>query len=253
MILHDKKILNNMNKYYYKFPADTHEGKQLRSFHRAAMKAEREAERYAKRVGALAYYEDPNGFAGGVGCVTFKEGKKVNPNVWRFVGKQEETDERLYMPNARVTAGSRMLKAGETVPRDSARRIWQDVKPVEGDGERMATYLDIAPAITDAPRADREAAVQAERWRLKLPVVRLSSFYQIVHADLTTIDGTQAPKKIQERTPVFFFYHGCYYIGLDHPIHHDGFEEINQYTFNTTKRDLLFEEKMKTEKDDLDD
>lgn len=239
-----------MSKYYYKFPADSREGKQLRSFHRAAMKAEREAERYAKKVGALAYYEDPNGFAGGVGCVTFPQGKKVNQNVWRYVAKQSENGERLYIPNTRVTSCHRMLKAGETVPRDSAHRIWQKAKPIEGSTERKVTYLDIAPAIADAPRADREAAVQAERWRLKLPVVRLASFYQIVHADMSAIDGTAAPKKIQESTPVFFCYHGYYYIGLDYPIRHEGFEATDQYTFNTTKRELLFEEKMKEEDDD---
>ena len=59
-----------MSKYYYRFPAESPEGKQLRSYHRAAQKAEREAQQYGKKVGAATYYEDPNCFAGGVVAVT---------------------------------------------------------------------------------------------------------------------------------------------------------------------------------------
>ena len=77
-----------MSKFYYKFSAESSEGKLLRSFHRAAQKAEREAQQYAKKVGAATYYEDPNCFTGGIVAVTFKNPKEVNPNIWRLVGRQ---------------------------------------------------------------------------------------------------------------------------------------------------------------------
>jgi hypothetical protein len=242
-----------MSKYYYRFPAESSEGKLLRSFHRAAQKAEREAQQYAKKVGAATYYEDPNCFTGGVVAVTFKNPKEVNPNIWRLVGKQEESNELLYLPNTVIKVGNKMIGIDEKLPRDSAHRIWREAHRGDSETERKVTYIDIFPVVTDAPKADRKRAVQAEFWRLKLPVVRLSSFYQIVHADLSDICENDTPKKVQESSPVFYRYHNHYYIGLDHPIHHDGFEEINQYIFNTTKRELLFEEKIKNEKDDLDD
>ena len=243
-----------MSKYYYRFPAESPEGKQLRSYHRAAQKAEREAQQYGKKVGAATYYEDPNCFAGGVVAVTFKNPKEVNPNIWRLVGRQEDGNELLYLPNTFIKVGNKMIGIDEKLPRDSAHRIWREAHRGDSETGRKVTYIDIFPVVTDAPKADRKRAVQAELWRLKLPVVRLSSFYQIVHADLSDIGENDKPKKVQESSPVFYRYHNHYYIGLDHPIHHDGFEEINQYIFNTTKRELLFEEKIKNEKDDdLDD
>lgn len=234
-----------MSKYYYKFPADTREGKLLRSYHRAAQKSEREAETYAKKVGAATYYEDPNCFAGGVVAVTFKEPGKVNSNIWRLVGKQDENNELLFLPNTTFKVGYKMIGADAKLPRDSASRIWQDGQAEDDAAERKVTFIDILPLATNASKSDQRRAVQAEYWRLKLPVMRISSFYQIVHADLSDVDGTKTPKKIQESVPVFYRYHDHYYIGLDHPIHHDGFEEINQYAYNSVKRDLLFEEKMK--------
>lgn len=239
-----------MSKYYYKFPADSKEGKLLRSFHRAAIKAEQEAQKYVKKVGADAYYEDPNGFVGGVGCVVFKDMKKVNTNIWRYIGKQEENGDLLFQPNVIVTGGQRTLQPGETVPKDSTRRIWQDVQPIEGDGERTATYIDLSARATNAPKTEQARAVQAERWRLKLPIVRTAAFYRIVHADLSALDGTQAPRKVEESTPVFFRYHSHYFIGLDHPIHHNLFEEIASGIFTLNKQDMLWEARHKNELDD---
>ena len=241
-----------MSKYYYKFPAESREGKLLRSFHRAAIKAETEAENYAKKVGADVYYENPNAFAGGVSAVAFKDKQKVNPNIWRFVGKQQESGDFLFVPNVTVVAGHRTLKNGEKIPRDNACRIWMSPRTGKVEGERIAKYLDITANATEAPKADRRRAVQAERWRLKLPVMRTSSFYQIVHADLAVLDGTAAPKKIQASTPVFFLYHGYYYIGLDYPIRHEKFDPITMFAFNTTKREMLYEAEHRNVEDEND-
>lgn len=229
-------------KHYYRFDAATKEGKLLRSFHRAAVKAEQEAQNYARKVGAQTYYDDPNSFAGGVSAVVFTDPAKVNTNIWHYVGTQEETHERLYTPNVIVLRKERTLQPGQTIPKDSATRVYLDAPVDDGQHPRTATYLEITPRIATAPRPDRTRAVTAERWRLKLPVVSVAAFYRIVHADLESPavppSGTHS---FTEQTPTFFLYRDRYYIGLSYPVRHDGFDEITQGEYQMAQNDLLRE------------
>jgi hypothetical protein len=232
-----------MNMYYYRFPQDSDEGRALRSFHRACQRAEQAQHDYAKKVGAVAFYEDFNSFVGGVSAVVFKDPSKVNPNIWRFVAAGPNGD-RTYTPNTIVTRGTVTVQPGQRPPKNTARRVYIKPAPVS-DGSPSETptevrFLDISPRIAIAPKADCTRAVTAERWRLQLPVVKTADFLSIVHADLSSIDGTSA-KKVDVVTPVFFPYHGYYYIGLQYPVRHDLFEPIDIGQFNLTKNEMLRE------------
>ena len=232
-----------MNKYYYRFPTDSAEGRALRSFHRACQRAEQAQHDYAKKVGAVAFYEDFNSFIGGVSAVVFKDSSKVNPNIWRFVANGEK-GERTYAPNTIVTSGTLGVSPGHDTPRSTARRIYikSAAVPAASPSEppTEVRYLDIAPRIATAPKADCTRAVTAERWRLQLPVVKTDDFFRIVHADISSIESTSSTK-VDAVTPVFYLYHGYYYIGLQYPIHHDLFEPINIGQFNMTKTEMLRE------------
>ena len=234
-----------MAKYYYRFLVESPEGRALRSFHRAAVKADEKAEQYAKRVGAETFFTDPNSFAGGVSIVIFKKGEVVNRNIWRLEQKNEETGEEWYMPNVEVVQGIHFVDAGRKLPIDLANRIFKRVlgsKTVNDTGKRLdVPYLEIRPVMKDAPKADRTRAVSAERMRLKLPVVRTEDFYRIVKADLTDV------KKLSTNTPTFFLHHDRYYISMDYPSLCADFEQIDMGMFQSRMNDMKFEQRLNTE------
>lgn len=211
-----------MAKFYYQFPLDSEQGKQLSKFHRACVDAANKAEKYAKRMGAESYYEDPNSFAGGVSCLAFKEPKKVNTDIWRMVYKEEDGTQ-WFEPNVRTSVGCVKARDGFT-PSDVAGRIykkdpvgWDAVRQLyslrewlafcgfnsSGDKEIDAkavigmlkdkyfySYIDIipmvAPVIGRKRSRDGSKAIQAEQMRMKLPTVHVDDFYRIVGADMKT-------------------------------------------------------------------
>lgn len=208
-----------MAKYYYQFPIDSEAGKRLTKFHRACVDAANKAEKYAKRMGAESYYEDPNFFAGGVSCVAFKEPRKVNTDVWRMAYKDEDGTQ-WFEPNVRTSIGCVKAKEGFT-PSDVAGRIykketvgWDAVRQFyslkewlafcgfhsSGDKEvdtkivigmlkdkRFYTYIEIipltAPAAGRKRSKDGSKAIRAEQMRMGLPTVHVDDFYAIVGAD----------------------------------------------------------------------
>ena len=79
------------NRYYYRFDTSSALGKKFRSFWNECNKAERAAEVFAKKVGAVAYYSSPSAFAGGVAAVAFEEGKaNENPSKEKVEVKEVE-------------------------------------------------------------------------------------------------------------------------------------------------------------------
>lgn len=229
-----------MNKYYYRFPSECKEGRALRSFHHACQKADQEAEKYAKKVGALAYYNSQEAFAGGVSCVSFKDPKTVNVNIWRFVGERD--NEKLFMPNVNDTVGKKPLEHGKKTPKNSANRVYSQKPATDENGQLWVTYIEISAVAVSSPKTDRTHAVTAERWRLALPVVPVKRFYDAVGADLSVVDGTDA-RKVQENVPVFFLFHDSYYIGLDYPVRNADFELIDLGEYQRKKNDMLWEQK----------
>lgn len=85
-------------KYYYIIDSATELGRQFRSFWNRCIKAERAAHDYCKRIGAETFYENQMAFAGGVGCVSFPEGAKVDKRVWRSLGRDGDGLEQ-WEPN----------------------------------------------------------------------------------------------------------------------------------------------------------
>ena len=259
-----------MAKFYYQFPLDSEQGKLLAKFHRACVDAANKAEKYAKRMGAESYYEDPNFFAGGVSCVAFKEPKKVNTDIWRQVYKGEDST-RWFEPNVRTSFGCVKARPGFT-PSDVAGRIYKK-EPVEWDAvrqlhslkewlafcgfnssgdkeidtkavvgmlkdKRFYTYIEItpmaAPVMGRKCSRDGSKAIRAEQMRMNLPTVHVNDFYRIVGADMGAKDQPTEPC-----TPVYFAYQESFFIGLDFPINQEGFKEITSQCFTVRKNQML--------------
>ena len=201
----------------------------MSKFHRACVDAANRAEKYAKRMGAESYYEDPNFFAGGVSCVAFKEPKKVNTDIWRPAYKEEDGTQ-WFKPNVRTSIGCVKAKDGFT-PSDVAGRIykkepvgWDAVRQLyslkewlafcgfnsSGDKEidtkavigmlkdkRFYSYIDIipmaAPVIGRKCSRDGSKAIRAEQMRMNLPTVHVDDFYRIVGADMTGATAKPMP------------------------------------------------------------
>lgn len=273
-----------MAKFYYQFLVNSDEGRLLARYYNSCIEAEKRAQQYAKRVGAVSYIEDPNFFAGGVSYVAFQEPKKVNTDIWRFVMKDSDGTQ-LFEPNVRTVVGC--VKARDNfVPSDVAGRIykkkscgWDDVRQLytldewlafigfhtSGDKEmdtnavvgilkdkKFFRFIDIIPMAAPAEgrrrSKDGAKAIRAEQWRIALPTVRTEDFYGIVHAEtmVKNEDGEEsAAKKEEPCTPVFFAYLDYWYIGLDYPIIHDGFEPITQGCFVARKNMMLRDVKNK--------
>lgn len=218
-----------MAKYYYQFPLDSERGKQLAKFHRACIDAETKAQKYAKRMGAESYFEDPNFFSGGVLALAFAEPKKVNTDVWRQVYKGEDGTQ-WFEPNVRTSFGCVKARLGFT-PSDVAGRIykkepvgWDAVRQLHSLNEWLAfcgfnpsgdkeidtnavigmlkdklfyTYIEItpmsAPALGRKSSWDGSKAIRAEQLRMKLPTVHVDDFYRIVGADITGATAKPMP------------------------------------------------------------
>lgn len=242
-----------MNKYYYTFPAESKEGKALRSFHRAVIKAEQEQMNYCKKVGAYAMCEDKTVYMGGIVAVMFKDPKSVNTNIWHKVGIHDESYEPIFLPNVVTTIETEKLDADQPIPKSTARKLYANSVRQDKEGNRFVTYFKVEPAEKGGgvPKSDQARAVQAEMWRLKLPIVRAETFYQIVHADRSELDGTDA-RKVKEHAPRFYRYNDVYYIGLDYPIHHEEFEPITDGTFIFKKNEMIRMEMSKNKKEKAD-
>ncbi len=218
-----------MAKYYYQFPLNSERGRLLAKFHRACIDAETKAQKYAKRMGAESYFENPNFFAGGVSCLAFKEPKKVNTDIWRLVYK-DDNGTQWFEPNVRTSFGCVKARPGFT-PNEVAGRIykkepvgWDVVQQLYSLKEWLAfcgfhssgnkeidtnavigmlkdkhfyTYIEIipmaAPVMGRKRSRDGSKAIQAEQMRMRLQTVHVDDFYRIVGADMTGKTAKQMP------------------------------------------------------------
>ena len=220
-----------MAKYYYQFPLNSERGKLLEKFHRACIDAETKAQKYAKRMGAESYFEDPNFFAGGAAALAFAEPKKVNTDIWRQVHKGEDGTQ-WFEPNVRTSFGCVKARPGfkpsevagriykkEPVGWDAVRQLhslkeWlafcgfnssgdkdMDTKAVIGmlKDKFFYIYIEIIPMASPVMgrkrSRDGSKAIQAEQMRMKLPTVHVDDFYRIVGADMTGETAKPMPDK----------------------------------------------------------
>lgn len=113
-------IIMAEQKYYYTIDTATALGRQFRSFWNRCNKAERAAHDYCKRIGAKTFYEGMTSFAGGVMCVSFPEGTKVDTRIWRSQGKDADGLEQ-WTPNVEHRDDVQRLRNADQRP-DAASR-----------------------------------------------------------------------------------------------------------------------------------
>lgn len=262
-----------MEKFYYRFDEFSELGKQMKTFHRECLKAETAAEEYVKKMGGVSYYSSASAFAGGVACIEFDKKKTVDLQMWRLAA--EADGHKYYEPRCVMVAGCDIHEDGfwpsntKTIMYDKTVSTFNDVAPLHS----LAEWADIANyKLTGDREHDEEMvttllkdtkfikfirftgdqkpkkgyliargllrAAQAERMRMKLPIVPMFRLYEILQADQTA----DAESEKEPLTPTFFIYKGKFYIAIDRKCHHPELDEIAAemyvYQSNMLKLDL---------------
>ena len=254
-----------MERFYYQFSADSELGKKFFRFHHQCVNADKAADNYARKMGAKAWYSDPNAFAGGVNCLEFDE-SKGDKQMWRPV---EIIDGRqCYEPAVSVVAGAVMLndkerfRPSDTRIRTYAKRPcgWEQVRQFytmrqwaamigyqltgdkEADGqaiiERMKNqkflqFMDFYGEQQPSRKENKIAraflrAVRAEQQRMRLPVVPVQALYDLLQSagPVPVCGDGIATEKEPLLTPTFFLYNGDYYIAVSEPCQHPDLHPI---------------------------
>ena len=251
-------------KHYYKFSADGTYGKLLTEFWRQCQRADQRAERFASKMGAVAYHTSPVAFAGGVAYLVFPQienadGEKVDRvdhEQWRLATVLN--GENCYEPNVRQTTGCVVLDNERFRPSDTGRRVYQrkyhsfkdvsNVYSVRKWFEVAGIHYDptlskellikvlqkrigckrflLYNEYTGMSDCPRSAkrAARAEVFRSQLPIVMVEDFYRIFRVDMNKVS-------MHADTPTFFIYQGDYYISLDAVVDGTHIEEITQQTY----------------------
>lgn len=215
-----------MNRYY-KIVADSEIGQPLADFHKRAVDADAAAEAYAVEMGATAYIQPSQYFAGGVEFLEFD--KPVSDDLWRV---RELGGSVLYEPNCQAVSGLMILDKDQPIPENTGNIIygtgrmrWRDIYSTKSivfwavllgyrlTGDNLADCLYIERMLSDKyfvhtlEYKGTPQAVEAERKRVLLPVVEAADYYKVFGVGLPDI------VKISH-TPVFFILEGMYYLSL---------------------------------------
>lgn len=227
-----KKEAQPSENHYYKVPVDSETGKLITRFWHACDKCEKAAETYCKHFGAEYYYSDPNYFAGGVACVSFKEGEKVSEKEWRKIGDFEGI--AYYLPAVEAVRTEVEIPSRDYELKDSWDIIYLRDKIRETPDHRLmipkigfrpaGEQLDPQGRVVQASRKMRRAIV-AEQKRLRLPVMKIQDLYRILGAVIP--EGRQA-----DVTPTFFLRSTTYYIGCPYPCGAKGLKTITQAQYH---------------------
>lgn len=206
----------------------------LKLWHQCDM-AERAADRFAAKVGAVTYYPQDSMFAGGVACVAFKDNVCPKPKHWRSIGKDADGYEQ-WVPNVKQRAGAVELPSENFKPSDTACRIYA-ARPVPGkDGKLRLPFVELyrdddVSKPTDKRRQVSYVAresIRTERERLTLPTVSVMQILNMVQADLTNGKGGDGKIHIVKPvTPTFFKYSRHIYLGCAYPCKAEGMKEIS--------------------------
>jgi hypothetical protein len=219
-----------MSKYHYEVPADSATGKKISHFWQKCIRCEQAADDYAKKMGATYYYSDPRYFAGGVVCIAFADGQRIDKKVWRVAGTDRADGKTYYEPDCQRRTGLEPIPNRDYQMRDTFDRIYNRDGIVEREmadettGEKtMQLFMPYVEFYRDEQSGTRNdlngkqpckasrglrKAVKAEVQRLKLPVMKVDALLSILGA---AIEG-----KAVETTPAFFFYRERYFIGIDY-------------------------------------
>lgn len=210
-------------KKFFKLPVESLAGSRLAVYHARAVAAEEAAEAFAVEVGASAYIQPSEFFAGGVAFVEFDQ--PYTGDVWRpFV----TDDTTYYDPCCTVKVGVLMLRESQEIPTDTdnvfygGRKLtWPDVRNLDtlahwarsigykltGDAAIDWKYIDEAMTgkqfVIFNQYIGSKEAVMVERKRRALPLVDVQDFYKAVGL----------PGNIfYDKTPAFFIWKDYYYI-----------------------------------------
>ena len=227
-------------KHFYECAQDSELGKKISDFWAKCMRCEEAAERYAKSMGAVTYYEDPQYFAGGCLCVAFAEDVKVDKGMWREAGREQEGGTPYYVPDVESRIGYEEIPHRDYALKDTYCRIYKRDSILQKDGKLVVPYIefyrDEEPISTNmlprvASRGLRKA-IKAEVKRRKLPVMTVGRLFAILGADVS--ETIKNPT-----TPTFFPHQSKYFIGCDYVCTASDLEEITPqiYRMNCDKHE----------------
>ena len=121
-----------------------------------------------------------------------------------------------------------------------SKRVWKEAGKVNGESIYV---LNCPPDRKNMSRQEQKNALLDDE-RKKLPTATVEYLYQILKADLfADVPEEDKPKtkmkRLTQSTPIFFPYGDQWYLGIDYPIHEEGFIEIDEKAFNYRKSQLL--------------
>lgn len=225
--------------HYYKLLQESATGHKLHEFWHACIKAEEAAENYARLMGAECYYSDPKYFAGGVACVSFAEGIKPNPKMWREAG--EIDGQMQYEPNVDKRGDLVEVPDADYKPQNSFDCLFSQAQPaIERNGKWYRQCLRFEYHEPEGRSAngkrvasrDVRKAIKAEVMRMRLPVVKVERLLEVLQADwLPEADGK--PRRGLEQTPTFFAYEQYYIIGCQYECKAKGLVDITPQQHRT--------------------
>lgn len=195
-----------MSKYYYQTPIDSPTGESISRFWHQCSKCEQAAEDYAKKMGAKYYFSDPRYFAGGVVCIAFAEGQRIDKKVWRTSGVDHSDGMTYYEPAVQSRTDLQEIPNRDYALKDSADRIYNRYRIVERDGKLYVPYVEF---YGEQGTRSLRKAIKAEIMRRRLPVMHTKQLLAIL-AD--TIVSEVSPSGV---TPTFFPFRSRYVIGTD--------------------------------------
>ena len=201
-----------MSKYYYQTPIDSPTGERISRFWHQCSKCEQAAEDYAKKMGATYYYSDPRYFAGGVVCIAFAEGQRIDKKVWRTAGIDHSDGMTYYEPAVQSRTGLQEIPNRDYVLKDSADRIYNRHRIVERDGKLYVPYVEF---YGEQGTRSLRKAIKAEIMRRRLPVMHTKQLLAILADDTVAAPATVPDGSPSDVTPTFFPFRSRYVIGAD--------------------------------------
>ena len=234
------------NLKYYEVMIESEMGRRISEFWNQCMKAEQEAEKYAKSMGAVTYYENPNMFAGGCLCVAFMANAKVDLGVWREAG-HEQDGTRYYCPNVETRTGEVEIPHRDYALKDTYCRLYKRDQIRERDGKLMVPYLEFyreeSPIGTNGQKRTASnglrKAIKAEMKRRKLPVVPVTRLLAILGATVPT----PTLERTETTTPTFFPYQQRYFIGTEYTCQGEGLVEITPQLYRMNRDKYMLEQR----------
>ena len=201
-----------MSMYYYQTPIDSPTGERISRFWHQCSKCEQAAEDYAKKMGATFFYSDPRYFAGGVVCIAFAEGQRIDKKVWRTAGIDHSDGMTYYEPAVQSRTNLQEIPNRDYALKDSADRIYNRHRIVERDGKLYVPYVEF---YGEQGTRSLRKAIKAEIMRRRLPVMHTKQLLAILAGDTVAATANVPDGSPSDVTPTFFPFRSRYVIGTD--------------------------------------